>query len=295
MKKINGGYQSLFEYLVHQNFPLTRAIDRKLYPAEHASLYKISGIPYVRRYNETLRGRWTDQFIGALQPIASMANDIQYTFKPYRSLREVGMDIAQPVRGFGNILRGLANVVLAPLIFLGNTVKYMFGSGSFSNFSYNMGLNLGYSTSWVIEGLSSLVRGFTQVLTTPLTWAFRIPLRGIITAIKGTPDISENEEIQRLVVLGNAAVNTNSGFKMECIRHRLHEEYQKSASRGQHSKITSEQEDTAFQNIDIKRVDDWVVLDTESQGASRVYLGLFSKPATSLPAASTVQAAENSL
>jgi hypothetical protein len=29
-----------------------------------------------------------------------------------------------------------------------------------------------------------------------------MPLRGIITGIKGTPDISENEEIQRLVDQG---------------------------------------------------------------------------------------------
>lgn len=281
MKKINGGYQSLFEYLVNKDFPFARAIDTKLYPVENSTLRYQNSTPYERRYNETPRGRWTDQFIGALQPIASMANDIQYTFKPYKSSREVLMDITQPIRGFGNILRSLINLVATPLFFLFNTVRYAFISGSLSNFSANMKLNLGRSTSWFIDGLSSMVRGSTQVVATPLTWALRIPLRGIITAIKGTPDISENEEIQHLVDLGSQAITDNDGYTMDCIKHRLHEEYQKSASRGQHSKITSTQEEQAFNSMYFKHGREWEhPMQEDAKKNSIAYLSLFRKQAT---------------
>ena len=281
MKKINGGYQSLFEYLVEKDFPFARAIDAKLYPVEHSTLQYASSIPYARRYNDTPRGPWTDQFIGALQPIASMANDIQYTFKPYKSPRDFVMDIVQPIRGLGNILRGLANIVAAPLFFLGNTVRYALISGSLSNFSDNMKLNLGRSTSWLIDGLSSIVRGSTQVICYPLILGLRVPLRDTITEITGAPDISENEEIQHLVDLGNQAIIDNDGYTMDCIKHRLHEEYQKSISRGQHSKITTQQEEQAFNSMYFEYGSEWVSpMQEDAKKNSITYLGLFRKQAT---------------
>lgn len=284
MKKINGGYQSLFEYLVDKDFPFVRAIDAKLYPVENDTLLYASSTPYIRRYNETPRGNWTDQFIGAFQPIASMANDIQYTFMPYKSSREFLMDIAQPIRGLGNVLRGLAILVATPLFFLGNTVRYAFISGSLRNFFTNMKLNLGRSTSWFIDGLSSIVRGSIQVVATPLTWAIRVPLRGIITAIKGTPDINENEEVQHLVDLGNHAITNNDGYTMDCIKHRLHEEYQKSTSQGQTSKITPEQEKQAFNSMYFKYGRNWVhPMQEDAKRNSIAYLSLFRKQATPSP------------
>ncbi|WP_058535130.1 hypothetical protein [Legionella saoudiensis] len=278
MKKINGGYESLFEYLVKKDFPFARFIDARLYPVENATLRYISTAPYTRRYNETPREYWTDQFIGAMQPIASMINDIQYTFKPYKSSHEFLMDMAQPLRGLKNVLRGLANLVATPLFFLGNTVRYAFNSGSWSNFSNNMKLNLGRSSSWLIDGLSSIVRGSTQVIASPLTWALRMPLRGIITAIKGTPDITENEEIQHLVDLGHQAIAEDSSYTMDCIRHRLHEEYQKSVSRGQHSEITPEQEEKAFNSMHFKYGKSWIY-PMPAKKESITYLSLFRKEA----------------
>lgn len=278
MKKINGGYQSLFEYLVSKDFPFARAIDARLYPVENATLRYTASTPYARRYNETPRGHWADQFIGALQPLASMANDFQNTFTPYKSSREFLMDVAQPLRGFGNILRGLVQLVATPLFFLGNTLRYALISHSFSSFFSNMILNLGRSTSWFIDGFSSIVRGATQVVATPLTWILRIPFRGIITAISGTPDISENEEIQHLVDLGKQAIIDNDGYTMDCIKHRLHEEYQKSGSRGQHSKVSPQQEEQAFNSMNFKYGRNWVYpIQDDAKMNSITYLGLFRK------------------
>jgi hypothetical protein len=210
-----------------------------------------------------------------------MANDIQYTFKPYKSSEDVLMDIAQPIRGLKNVMRGLATVVATLLFFGGNTIRYAFNSGSFSNFNFNMILNLGRSTSWLIDGLASIVRGSTQVVATPLTWVLRMPLRGIITAVKGHPDISENEEIQHLVALGNQAITDNDGYKMDCIKHRLHEEYQKSLSRGQPSTISPQEENQAFNSMSFKYGLGWVSpIQEPAKQNSITYLSLFKQQAT---------------
>lgn len=270
MKKINGGYQSFFEYLVRKNFPFARSIDTRLYPEEYATIKYSSTTPYDRRYNELPRGEWTDRFIGALQPIASMAHDIQYTFKPYKSSHDVLMDLAQPLRGLSNILRGVTNVITVPLFFLGNTIRYSLISGTWSYFSKNMHMNIARSSTWLIDGFSSIVRGSTQVIASPLTWTLRMPFKGILTAIKGTPDIIENEEIQHLVDLGQKALNKQDSYTMDCVRHRLHEEYEKSVYRGQHSKIAPEIEKNAFSLMYFKHP-----LHEDAKNASIAYLSLF--------------------
>jgi hypothetical protein len=304
MKKINGGYLSLFEFLVVRDFPFARTIDEKLYPRENSTirysssartidekLYPrenstirySSSTPYSRRYNETPTDALTDQFVGALQPLASMANDFLYTFKPYKSGKDALNDLAQPVRGLGNILRGLALTIASPLFFLVNTVRYAFVSGTWANFVGNMKINLIRSGSWLLDGVCSLVRGITQLITTPLTWFLKMPLRGILTGVKGTPDIAENEEVQRLVDLGHQAIADKDGYTMDCIRHRLHEEFEKSAERGQSSTITTEQEANAFRAMDFKYGRNWVspLQEEPKKNSLAAYLGLFRKQSTS--------------
>lgn len=242
MKKINNGYLSLFEHLVNKDFLFAAAIDKKLYPLEHANLIS-DQVPYDRRFNETPKDPLLDQFLGALQPLASIANDFQYTFSPYKSRWEFLKDLVQPLRGLCHILQGLANLAGAILFFLVETGKDIFTSNSLI---YDSLINLLVAASWFIDGLSSLVRGFTQIVVTPLTWILRIPLRGLITRIKGTPDVSESEDIQRLVKLGDEVMDNynilNNRHQIDNIKYRLHEEYQKALSRGQHSNIAPQRE-----------------------------------------------------
>ncbi|CDZ78361.1 hypothetical protein BN59_02671 [Legionella massiliensis] len=259
MKKVNGRYQSLFEYLVEKRFPFARTIDAYLYPVEHATLNSSS--PYSRRYDDVSRGFWADHFIGSVQPLASMLNDVEYTFKPYKSGWELLMDFAQPFRGVSNILRGLANVIAAPIIFLGNLFRYTF-------IETNSPLDdiqqeLGQPIFWFIDGLSSLLRGATQIISTPLTWCIRTHLRSVITNIVGFPDIRENEEIQYLVSRGTEAFDESDANTMNCIKHRLHEEYQKSLAKGQSSVISPKREEAVFRSTEVSYKD---------------YFGLFRKP-----------------
>jgi hypothetical protein len=280
MKKINGGYISLFEYLVEMGFPFTRTINKTLYPTEDWILKDYS-VPYPRRYNENPKGRWADQFTGSLQPIASMGNDFQYTFKPYKSVRDALTDIMQPVRGIGNILRGSANIISVPFVLLGDTVRCALRARSLSSFLKHMKSNLFRSFSWVIDGVSSLIRGATQIITSPLTLALRIPLRGIISGVKGTPDISENEDVKRLVAIGKTAIDNNDGFTMDCIKHRLDEEYQKLISQGNASNFDTQKKDSVFNGMNFKYGNRWVSpIEKNVKENSLTFLGLFEKQIT---------------
>jgi hypothetical protein len=65
---------------------------------------------------------------------------------------------------------------------------------------------------------------------------------------------------------------------MDCIRHRLHEEYQKSLSRGQLSAISSTQEEGAFNTMDFKYGRNWVhPMQEGAKSSSLTYLSLFRK------------------
>jgi hypothetical protein len=277
MKKINAGYQSFFEYLVQRDFPYTRYLDSKLYPREHATLKFESTVPYIRRYNETPTA-W-DHWIGPLQPLASMAHDAQYSLKPYSSLSDIFIDAIQPLRGVKNILRGLAHTILVPLFFLANTVRYAIWSPTWGSFLVNMKLNFQRSTAWLIDGFSSLIRGTTQLLATPLTWLIRIPVRFGLVLYKGAPDIIENEEIQRLVLKGEEALESGNGLTMDCIRHRLHEEYEKANEKGQPTALAAGIEKEVFDELYFKYGHKWTFMDEATKSNALKYLSLFKPKA----------------
>ena len=119
MKRIDGGYESLFEFLVRKNVPFLRRVDSILYKYEHDRVYNDdTQFPHYknRRFNDN--PSVADQFIGSLQPFASMINDVSLTFKPYRSVSDFGVDLAQPLRGLGNVSRGVISFLFSPVYFV---------------------------------------------------------------------------------------------------------------------------------------------------------------------------------
>jgi uncharacterized membrane protein len=152
------------------------------------------------------RSKRSPYFLGGLNPLLSMGKDFVDTFKPYKSAYYVQKDLLQPLRGLGNIVRGVFNIIATPLIFLVNTVRYAaiaIQQRSFSLFTENMALGSIKAGGGLLDGVSSIIRGATQLISTPLTWLIRMPLRGAITAIKGKPTVSQNLEkrIDKLEVL----------------------------------------------------------------------------------------------
>lgn len=146
-------------------------------------------------------------FLGGLNPLIAMGKDFLDTFKPYKSRFYIFRDLLQPLRGLGNVIRGLFNLIATPILFLINTARYAImaiQAKSFQLFLENMALNLIKSGGGLLDGITSIIRGISQIITTPLTWFIRMPLRGIITAVKGMPTFlnsfkSQAEETATLI------------------------------------------------------------------------------------------------
>lgn len=152
------------------------------------------------------RSRLSPYFLGGLNPLLAMKKDVVDTFKPYKSNYYILRDLIQPVRGVGNIVKGLFNTVVAPLIFLANVPRYAvigISQRSFGLFAENMAMNNARAGGGLLDGLTSIIRGVTQIVTTPLTLCIRMPLRGIITAVRGKPTVCQNVEkrIEKLETL----------------------------------------------------------------------------------------------
>ncbi|WP_147281903.1 hypothetical protein [Legionella feeleii] len=136
-------------------------------------------------------------FFGGLNPLLAIGKDFIDTFKPYKSNYYVQKDLIQPIRGLGNIIKGLFNIVASPLIFVANTVRYAMialEQRHFGLFAENMTLGSVKAAGGLLDGISSILRGSTQLVSTPLTWCLRMPLRGLITAIRGNPTVQQNLE-----------------------------------------------------------------------------------------------------
>lgn len=280
-QKINRGYTSLFEYLVDQDFSFARKLDEKFYPDENSRLRYTSRVPYRRRWNpQPYRG---ERLLGGFQPIADMNKDFVDTFKPYKSFYYVGRDALQPFRGLGNIARGVGSLVGAILLFIGKTIQYTLQKGSWNRFAVNMLENFFRTVSWLLDGVSSLVRGATQVVTTPLTWFARIPLRLIITAIKGKPTIEENDGIQRLVDGGKNAIKDDKTMegavaRLHAICNELHRKHEKALKRGQKTIFLKEEEDGFFRVLRFSKYDKdcYNLFSEEESTAVSNYVKLFS-------------------
>ncbi len=253
MKKINGGYASLFEYLVKQKYSFARSIKKALYPPSPDYQIPFS----YPRYNTNPRNWVIDQYLGALQPFNEMLHDVEYTFKPYSTEHEKSKDTWQILRGLINIFHGLASLLLTPIAFTWFLFRDISHSKSFSNFMYNCGLNFVRSSSWIIDGVARMIRGSTQIIAAPLI-LFKIPLRIIITKIKGSPDINQNEEIRRLYEIGNNLKESDKPDEMLSVSYLLHRKFQKCRTRGQPTNINVENEHNIssglFERMETRRI-----------------------------------------
>lgn len=182
-------YESPFEYLSKKIRPLKYLAD---------FYYKINkfddpSITFGKDPRDPLR----PYFLGGFNPVLSIGKDSVDTFKPYKSNFYFFRDLIQPFRGLGNIVKSIFNLVISPLLFVANTLKYLclgIAQRSFFLFSENMKMNIAKSSGGFLEGITSLLRGLGQVVTTPATWFLRIPLRAIITRVKGMPTLVESQK-----------------------------------------------------------------------------------------------------
>jgi hypothetical protein len=87
--------------------------------------------------------------------------------------------------------------------------------------------------------------------------------------------------VKRLVAIGKKAIDNNDGFTMDCIKHRLNEEYQKFISQGNVSNFDTLKKDSVFGEMNFKYGNAWLPFIKENvKENSLKFLGLFEKQIT---------------
>lgn len=292
----NRGYISLFDYLTSERrFPTLYKLRNEIFGQE--DYLKTS--PFKGKWNSNPHS--SQQFLGAVQPFVDMYKDFVATVQPYKSHHYLTMDIIQAPRGIKNIVKGLINLVLSPVIFMINTGRYIYNSinikdqiletavgpqkygdlnlptsrvikDSFRFFGHNMKINAKRTLSWLIEGAANVIRGTTQIFTAPFA-LMRIALRETIGTYEDPPRIEQRQSMQKLVKQGHDALAGKDIQTFNCVTHELHRKFQSSKDKYQPSNITSQAELTLF-NIQYNQHEgnpDGPLLMEATQ-----YLGLFS-------------------
>lgn len=210
MPKLNKSYLTLSEFLFLP-FELPKDDEPRSINTSIRGLERERGIDAVT------------QLKGAFQPLADMAKDAVDMFKPYRSWWYVKRDILQPIFGIGNFFKGVGYVLASLALFIGAPFYYI---PEKNRTSYLEKERSGYlvwasccirdtyvnALSYFIDGILSMLRGATQLATTPLTCFIKAPLRGIIALVdklRGKPHLAEqNDGIKEFT---QYAVKTFSG------------------------------------------------------------------------------------
>ena len=154
-----------------------------------------------------------DQMYGAVQPVVDILKDMENMAKPYRSGWFIKRDAKQPIVGIKNLLQGIFELLASPLLFLFYAVYYVFQTKNLKAYNEKVSIFSIMAFSWFIHGGLSILRGITQIATTPLTWLIKIPLRGLITLIQRLQGksfaVEDNPSIQRLVVKIDKLIKEN--------------------------------------------------------------------------------------
>lgn len=117
-----------------------------------------------------------------LKLVKSIFSDFKDSFTPYSSWRPVLKDLMQPFEGVWNIYVG---ALLLMLVFFSSLILYL-ADTRFRDFSYLE--VVGYC---IILHTLEILRGCVQLLTVPLTYLLKMPLRGIISLVSNGNDASQ--------------------------------------------------------------------------------------------------------
>lgn len=195
------------------------------------------------------------EFLGAFHPWLSMFKDVVDTLKPYKSGFHVWRDLLQPIRGLGNIIKGASYIPTTIALFLFELVRsvvYGIARGDFNIFKNLMQLAFVRVTSGLFDGVNNIIRGVLQVVTTPLNWLIRIPLRVIITTIKGWPTFEETQydnatKLEELINKDDKTLDDTLEIDFRMIR--FHKKIEKAEKRGQEF-INKDQLDIKFNSYE---------------------------------------------
>ncbi len=148
----------------------------------------------------------------AIKPLAMVWHDIKAMGKPYKTIEEVIQDIAQPLYGLGNIVKGLSILAFNPL--LGVIQSLLDQKLAILSYKERLLFN-------IARGTTNLLQGVIQLLTTPLTWVLKLPIRALIIppitlyTLKKARELNEqllpkNIQVQSTIKTQNGELDTDS-------------------------------------------------------------------------------------
>lgn len=190
----------------------------------------------------------------ALQPLADMGKDYVNTIKPYKTgfkgwhfLR----DCLQPLLGAGKVALAFLLAATSILFLTGTFIKNTFTP---DEFKHNMTRNLKLSGIMMVAALTLALRGATQVLTTPLTWVLRIPLRSILTKNKHgkLEKLEETKGFKRDLAALDQAIKDNNESDAALASIALSYKYQMASLKGVATGIDSDEFDKKFGALSVR-------------------------------------------
>jgi hypothetical protein len=264
----------------------------------------LSAAEYHAMHGKKMPGNFRVYMQAPFQPFLNMRKDAVDTFKPYKSSSQVIRDFLQPLKGLQNIIKGLCIAVSCPYVLLCNIVGYLcavlliailmlpclfFFEDAWDKYCKRMNnmnnsflANFVQRVSWMMEGLVSLIRGMTQIAAAPFTWLIKMPLRAIVTYIKGAPAIEKNRLIIRLAEHGHEILDEPATpfavNEINLMTKAIHVKFRSALKKGQHTDIAPDVEYANYYAA--VREDDYpelyISLDAEEKARARAYLEQFA-------------------
>lgn len=178
------------------------------------------------------------------------AKDYLDTFKPYKASYAQSRDYLQPFTGLVNLAHGLLSLLMTPLMLAADLITFLLcivsGNGFENRFEPfftffaaipMLVMTLALTAFRLAESMALMIRGISQLLTSPLSWFVKIPLRSLITDILGAPKIEENEGMRKLL----NELQDNPGPEVDINTYvEIHRKFRKQRERGQATDLLEE-------------------------------------------------------
>lgn len=244
MPKINRGYLSVRENIIQLGW------DEHEKTWVNPFKFRFYEFPSLRKHIDKFD--MGTQLLGAFQPVVDAVYDAADTFRPYKSWEKVGWDLLQPIRGIANVLEAVGQLLYIPLFMVGKLTIMNISVAIAAQEGYKLRAVVGNTLSafigpisWLMNSATKLLRGLTQIATTPLSW-LKIIARGFSTLEnRGVQRLVDDRSVVRLVKQGEelqsdlqkssqqestdatAPLLLAKALKLEAIQNELKRKYQK--------------------------------------------------------------------
>ncbi len=193
---------------------------------------------YPEDYRKYKHGTSSDyKVIEGFHTLTDMGKDFVNTFRPYKTWYHIAKEFLQPLRGIGNILRGVSILILAVVegvmltgALLGGTFIALIAGRPrrAAKICHHILSGPGrLLTSWFIDGVSSVVRGITQIVFTPIV-PLKILLRGVITFFSGWQKFGHDAGMKKILEMHSQSTEE----QQRITKAILVEKYEKAKKQG---------------------------------------------------------------